>query len=305
MDYGYIISIQSTARRFGFLTNSWFFLHQYCGTVTYASKQYFNHGPYHYLNVPRGKNAKVWAEVRGKDGWKSLVPRLIREGEHFIKSTLFKFEGLANISDEYIGHSSIHILNVVKGSVAKANCDNMPRLYGEGQHIVESPNFFYEGTEEISPANLCIKHGTITILQVPRGKIALAWNKNEPFLLDRPGLYEFNSNDFHFVAFADASERKIELGSKKVIQVYTGEVGITYDKGHLKVLTNGRHLIDSSTHLFERFLSTKQRSIRLITYGVNHKIGKSSKKLEDDADFLICETKDLVKVGVRADVFYR
>ncbi|CAB9527920.1 expressed unknown protein [Seminavis robusta] len=283
---------------------------QFLGAVTYAAKQYFNHGPYHYLNVPRGSNAKVWVEVVGGDGVKSLVPRLIKEGEHFIKSTFFRFEGLVKVSDEYIGHHSIHILNVVKGQVAKANCDNLPRLYGEGQHIIESPNFSYEGTEIISPDNLCISHGTITILQIPRGKIALAWNRNEPVLLDKPGLYEFNSNNFHFVDFCDASERKIELGSKKVLQVYTGEVGITYDKGHLKVLTNGRHVIDSSTHLFERFLSTKQRSIRLITYGASHKIAKSTKKkgweadLQDDADFLVCETKDLVKVGVRADVFY-
>ena len=279
--------------------------------MTYADKKYFSHGPYHYLNVPRGKNAKVWAEVAGSDGVKALIPRLIKEGEHFIRSTFFQYNGLVNISDEYIGHDSIHILNVVKGRVAKANCDNLPRLYGEGKHIIESSNFTYEGTVLISPDNLCIAHGTITILQVPRGKIALAWNKNEPYLLDRPGLYEFNSNNFHFVGFVDASERRIELGSKKIIQIYTGEVGITYDKGHLKVLDNGRHIIDSSTHVFERFLSTKQRSIRLITYGASHKIAKQSQKkskhdftLDDDSDFLVCETKDLVKVGVRADVFY-
>mmetsp|Transcript_15855 Transcript_15855/g.43868 ORF Transcript_15855/g.43868 Transcript_15855/m.43868 type:complete len:813 (-) Transcript_15855:27-2465(-) len=285
---------------------------QYYGAVTYAEKTHFNHGPYHYLTVPRGKTAKVWAEVVGADGGKSLVPRLIKEGDHFIKSTFFKFVGLVNVSDKYIGHDSIHILNVVKGQVAKAYCDNLPRLFGEGLHIIESPNFSYEGTEVISPENLCISHGTITILQVPRGKIALTWNKNEPLLLDRPGLYEFNSNNVHFVGFVDACERFIELGSKKIIQVYTGEVGITYDKGHLEVLKNGRHVIDSSTHVFERFLSTKQRSIRLITYGANHKIAKSKgedynqweHQLDDDSDLLVCETKDLVKVGVRADVFY-
>jgi len=61
-------------------------------------------------------------------------------------------------------------------------------------------------------------------------------------------------------------------------------------------------------------------------YGANHKIGKTHKlanrkngktspylgdedqidlhSLDDDSDLLVCETKDLVKVGVRADVFY-
>ena len=65
----------------------------------------------------------------------------------------------------------------------------------------------------------------------------------------------------------------------------------------------------------------------MITYGANHKIGKAqqlAKKkwggkkgsyhddddstnqhtLDDDADLLVCETRDLVKVGIRADVFY-
>jgi len=64
----------------------------------------------------------------------------------------------------------------------------------------------------------------------------------------------------------------------------------------------------------------------LITYTANHKIGKAqqlAKKkrsgknsyygdedsthphtLDDDADLLVCETRDLVKVGLRADVFY-
>lgn len=179
--------------------------------------------------------------------------------------------------------------------------------------------------EDIAAENLCISHGTITLLQVPRGKIALLWNKNEPMLLDSPGLYEWNDNNVHFVEFADASERFIELGSKKVVQVYTGEVGITYDRGELMILKSGRHVIDSSTHFFERFLSTKQRSIRLITYNASHKLAKSKDRrsskdtrnkhkdhsmsewqpqLDDESDLLICETKDLVKVGVRADVFY-
>merc|ERR1712232_819795 len=212
---------------------------KFFGAKTLANKNYMSHGPYHYVNIPRGKNGKVWAEVVGADGNKSLVPRLIKEGEHFIRSTFFKFEGLVNISDEYIGHDSIHILNVVKGCIAKANCDNEPRLFGEGLHIIESPNFDFIDTQEISVDNLCISHGTITILQVPRGKIALIWKHSELCLLDRPGLYEFNSNDVFFKEFVDSSARYIELGAKKVIQVYTGEVGITYDRGHLKILENG------------------------------------------------------------------
>jgi len=276
---------------------------QCCEVVCYSDKSHFDHGPYHYMNIPRGQYAKVWVEVVDKEG-KYVVPRLIKEGEHFIKSTFFQFDSLIDVSTKCIQHDSIHVLNVLRSQVAKIYQDNNPRLLSEGVHIIESTNFSYQTTIVIEPDNLCITHGTITILQIPRGKIALAWNKNEPYFIDEPGFYEFNSNNFHFVSFVDAEKRKIELGSKKIIQVYTGEVGITYDDGELVVLDNGRHVINSSTHVFERFLSTKQRSVRLITYGARHKISKSKTTLHDDSDYLICETRDIVKVGIRADVFY-
>jgi regulator of protease activity HflC (stomatin/prohibitin superfamily) len=90
----------------------------------------------------------------------------------------------------------------------------------------------------------------------------------------------------------------------------------------LKILKNGRHVINSSTHIFHRFLSTQQKSIRLATLNADEKFRRSSKarsnkshmaRLDDserpsftnpDSDLTVCETKDLVKVGLRADVFY-
>lgn len=125
--------------------------------------------------------------------------------------------------------------------------------------------------------------------------------------------------------FKDAEEQLIQLGSRKIILVHTGLVGVTYDQGALKILTHGRHTIDSATHVFHRFLSTQQKSIRLATVtasekalrasGTDKKSYKSKNKIDTgkeskpgvidmDADLTICETKDLVKVGLRADVFY-
>lgn len=188
------------------------------GVQQLAVSNHFSHGPYHYINVPRGQYAKVWAEVVSSDGGiKSLVPRLLKEGEHFIKSPFFRFQGLADVAAEYIGHGSVHVVNVLKGHVAKIFHDNVPRLLGEGEHIVESPNFSYMGAIKIVD-NPCIVHGTITVVQVPQGKIALVWSRNEPKFIDEPGIYEFNSDDFQFHEFVDCSERRIELGSKKVIQ---------------------------------------------------------------------------------------
>lgn len=293
----------------------------YVATKVYAQSEYFSHGRYHYLRVPRGKLAKVWVEVNDRYGNKSVVPRLLMQGEHFIDNFLFQCKGFVDCSQEYIEHGAVHRISVNKGMVAKVVQDNTPRLLGEGTHLVESTDFSYSGMVSIV-SNLVIVHGTITILRVTLGKVALAWQDSEPVFISEQGLYEYDSPDFEFVEFREASEKLIALGAKKIVLVQTGEVGVTYDQGLLKILTNGRHLINSSTHIFHRFLSTQQKSIRLATLNADEKFRRSSKARKShmtsvdetsdfatsfagpDSDLTVCETKDLVKVGLRADVFY-
>lgn len=290
------------------------------GTIDISNETRFSHGRYHYLRVPRGLYGKVWAEVM-KDGKKSVVPRLVDEGEHYIDSYLFKFDGFEKCNKEVIEHGAIHRILVPKGFIAKVFQETKPRFFGQGEHIIESTNFQYCGLEDILSSE-CITHGTLTILNVTLGKVALAWNDNEPFFIDKPGLYEFDSTNVSFIEFKDAEERLIQLGSKKIVLVQTGEVGITYDEGKLKILSDGRHTISKSTHIFERFLSTQQKSLRLATLSATERMTHKSMKKQhakssrfghdhggvlvqsDDSDLTVCETKDLVKVGLRADVFY-
>jgi len=247
-----------------------------------------------------------------------------------------------DVSDEYIHHGSIHRISVDKGCLAKVWHDTTPRLLGYGEHTIESTNFSYKGTVDIM-STPCIVHGTLTILRVTRGLIAVAWKDNEPTFIDVPGLYEVDSDNFQFVEFKDAEEQFIQLGSKKIILVHTGQVGVSYDQGTLKILHHGRHIVDSATHIFYRFLSTQQKSIRLASLSAGEKLAAQAKaarklkaaqnyqkrgpddeafgdfqpvlssgkidhhglkKYDHDADLTVCETKDLVKVGLRADVFY-
>jgi hypothetical protein len=220
------------------------------------------------------------------------------------------------VSTPYIQHGSIRRIIVEKGFVVKAMHDGLPRLLGEGAHVIESTQFKFIGPEDTIQNN-CIVHGTITILRVSLGKVALAMQNNEPTFIDRPGLFEFDSPDFSFVEFQNADEQLIQLGAKKVILVRTGQVGVTFDSGQLKILPSGRHVINSGTHAFQRFLSTQQKSIRLVTLNAEEKLARKSPSSyssssnsskttfqDRDSDLTICETKDLVKVGMRADVFY-
>jgi hypothetical protein len=294
----------------------------YVDTKVYSETTYFRHGRYHYIRIPRGMFGKVWAEVRGNNGVTSVVARLLAQGEHYVDNHLFQHVGFVDCSLDYIPHGSVHYISVEKGFVAKALQDNQPRLLGEGHHIIESTDFEFSGTVPVM-SSPCIVHGTITILRVNLGKVALAWYDSQPVMIDEPGLYEYDSPDFEFVEFKDAEERLIQLGAKKIVLVQTGEVGVTYDQGLLKILPHGIHKINSSTHIFHRFLSTQQKSIRLATLNIDEKIWRASrakkskagtlvedhnfggrKHSDQDSDLTVCETKDLVKVGLRADVFY-
>ena len=86
---------------------------------------------------------------------------------------------------------------------------------------------------------------------------------------------------------------------------------MTYHNGLLKILRNGIHEINCSTHVFHRFLSTKEKSIRLATLSAKERLsrkkiqksntsklpGQNNDEYADtdlDSDLTICETKGTV-----------
>jgi len=161
-------------------------------------------------------------------------------------------------------------------------------------HIYDSPTLQYNGVEsKLSPS---ILHGTISRFRICKGELGLAWRDNDPLLVEEPGTYQVDSATFKFVTVVDSTIKDIRLGSRKIITVYSGEVGVSFAAGRLQILAPGRHVIEAADHIFDDFLSTQQRAMRLVS------TTKGSKKEED---LLVCDTKDLVKIGIRADVFYR
>jgi len=261
--------------------------------------EHLHHGPLHVVRVKRGEYAKVLAEGMGG----GLEPRLLREGCHVMESNLFSVEGRCKVSDSQISHGTLNILQVPKGQVAKVFQDNVPHLLGSGTHYVESSNFQFVGNASLSEP--VISHGTITVVRVSKGEVGLAWQDNQAHFLLEPGFYNFDSPNFRFVKHCQTTEKIIALGTKKLVTVFSGEVGLTYDHGKLKVLPPGVHNIDHAAHLVDGFLSTQQMSVRLVSMPFDATTGKpkASASAKKD-DLLVCETKDLVKVGVRADVFY-
>jgi len=245
---------------------------------------YFEHGTFHVLRVRRGAYALVWETP--------TLPRILREGSYALTSPTFKFEKFVNMEETYVKHGTIHIIQVPKGQVAKVIENVAPKLLGVGIHMVDHPNFHFQGLEQVAAP--LIKHGTITRFRVNQGQIGLATWHNEAIFVDVPGSYEIDSADFIYHKGVSVSDKLLQNGNKKVVTVFSGEVGLSYRAGCLDVLEPGRHIISEADHYFDSFLSTQQVTLRL-----QDTTSSSTKE-----DLIIAETKDFVKVGICADIFY-
>merc|ERR1712178_61659 len=139
-----------------------------------------------------------------------------------------------------------------------------------------------------------IKHGTITRFRVNQGKIGLALWRNEAIFVDLPGTYEVVSPDFIYHDAKAVSSKLLQNGNKKVVTVFSGEVGLSYRAGCLDVLQPGRHIISAADHYFDDFMSTQQVALRL----------RDTTHSSTSEDMIVAETKDFVKVGICADIFF-
>eukprot|EP01119_Soliformovum_irregulare_P018340 TRINITY_DN55_c2_g1_i1.p1 TRINITY_DN55_c2_g1~~TRINITY_DN55_c2_g1_i1.p1 ORF type:complete len:685 (+),score=227.55 TRINITY_DN55_c2_g1_i1:51-2105(+) len=244
------------------------------------NQPYIQHGSLHIIRVPNGSYCFVT---------EAGVPKMLPEGIYVTDSNVFVNNGLQNINQPYLNHGTLHLLRIAKGKVGLVTDNNKPRLLGEGTHFINSSTFNYFGLQDLNQE--VIRHGTITRFRVRKGEIGLAWENNNPAFFEE-GVYEFDSPNFTYERCVNASDKQINLGSRKIVTVWDGEVGVSFKKGKLVILPPDRHIIEAMDHVFQGFLSTQQQYIPLL-----HGDSKDS--------LLFCETKDFVEIGLRADVFYK
>jgi len=234
------------------------------------------------LMVPVGEYALVV---------ESNVPKILKTGQYVIDSSYFSVAKFVNVNQEHIQHGTIHIIRVLKGKIALINNNVKPMLLHEGTHTFTSQVLTFHGVRDVNESH--VVHGTITRYRVRNGEIGLVWDENKPVFIDKPDIYEVYSPNFTFVKCVPSSEKQLQLGSRKRIVVYDGEVGISYVNGKLDILMPREHVFDAAERVFVNFLSTRQQSIPLGDFA-----GSSG-------HFLRCDTKDFVEIGIQAAVFYR
>lgn len=245
------------------------------------NQKHIQHGTVHILIVSSFEYALVT---------ESNVPKILKSGTYVVDSPFFSVEGFVPVNKEHIQHNTLHIVRVPKGKVALISENNKFHLLPQGTYSFNTQVFAFGGLREINES--CIVHGTITRFRIRNGEIGLCWHNNKPIFIEQPDFYEIDSPNFTFIKCVTASEKNISLGSRKRIIVYDGEVGVSYVNGRLDILKPKTHVFDDAERIFYGFISTRQQSLQLVEDGAKDQ-------------FLRCDTKDFVEVGLKACVFYK
>jgi len=246
-----------------------------------VNQKHIHHQTIHLIQVPTGEYAL---------SVENNAPKILRTGHYVIDSNFFSVNGFVDVNQSHIQHQTIHILRVPKGKVALVSNNNRPFLLPEGTYTFNTAVFQFHSLKDINEPS--ITHGTITRFRVRNGEIGLAWDNNKPVFIEKPDFYEVDSPNFTFVKCVNSFEKEIILGSCKRVIVYDGEVGISYVSGKLDILQPNTHVFDAVDRIFKGFLSTKQQAVPLVDASAKD-------------DWLRCDTKDFVEIGIKAAVFYR
>jgi hypothetical protein len=230
--------------------------------------------------------------------------------------------GMFNQTDIFIGKHDTFLVNVPQKKIAKAWINNEAVLLGEGSHVIRDATFRLEKKDReyvlVDQTSPIIQHGTITILQIPKGKIAKIWNGTQPILLEsREEPYVFNSPKIRIepfkveyagpVYFADASARFIDHGSIKRLMPRTGEVIYGSKNGCLEIFhpQSTPYLVDDTTIEIEsKPFSTQIQTIQLPTQRLKEKRKKDGMTDPRLLNCLVFRTRDQVEIGVNLEVVY-
>ncbi|KAG9392666.1 hypothetical protein J8273_6034 [Carpediemonas membranifera] len=208
---------------------------------------------------------------------------MLREGTHCLLSPRQDFAESFAKNEPYIFCRDLHVIQIPRGHVGLAWLGNKPILLGEGRHCIRDSRLRYD--KVVLPLiNPRISHGTINIIQVPRGCLGYATRTDvaQPVILSE-GLHCIDSETFYFQKIIPLVEPKNQIGALELVRVETGQVGVAYKSGELTILQPGLHLITPPDR-FDHHLSTQQQVLHLPE--------------------TVHESADYVPLRVKADVFF-
>jgi regulator of protease activity HflC (stomatin/prohibitin superfamily) len=221
--------------------------------VVLKTAHYFGAFGKHVLNVPAGHYALAFSKNR---------PVIYGEGPHVIIDPTFQFNettGFVNQQEPYIHHSTIHILRVPAGRVAKVWVGTQPHLFESRRapYVVVDAQFKLVSPEGSKKAGLFlpagepfIEHGSIKRIIPHTGEVAITYNNGILTVIPTP------------------------KDGKPVI-------------------------IDSPTHHFDGFISTALQTCLFPSKETKQQaIMDNSAATSDEVNLKIFQTRDSLRVGV-------
>lgn len=272
------------------------------------------------INVPQGMIAKAW---------KGNIPILLGPGPHVIHDPNLKpitSTDLFDFNFNSVTHGSYVLVRVASNEGFKIIINNYPFFLVPRQEpyvFIKNKNsvVWPKDNARFKLSDEMISHYNLTILQVPKGKVAKVWlNATNPKLLehsDEPYVFsdplfkiEKHTNDEVFI---DASQNLIIHGSIKRIIPKTGEVAVTYNNGHLQIYypTEDRKpiIINNINHIFDRFISVNIQTVEFPSKKTIKRRTQENKVSDKDIDYLdvnyeVFRTSDGLPIGVKLLVVY-
>jgi hypothetical protein len=185
---------------------------------------------------------------------------MLGEGIHVYNTRLFSFKEVKNINTSYLQHGSIHIVRVPQGHYGLVTEVGVPKFLPEGVHVTNSNLLTFDGLQSANQPYL--KHGTIHLLRVPKGKVALVLDNNKPKLLNE-GTHYVNSNTFNYTGMQDLNQQVIKHGTITRFRVLKGEIGLAWENSQPSFFDEGIYEKDSPNFIFERCVNASDKQISL------------------------------------------
>lgn len=209
------------------------------------------------VKIPRKKLGLAW------DNGREVV---LGEGIHVYNDPAFVFERLVDESSEYIHHGMFHMVWVSRGKLARVWVASgasglQPRLLSEGLHIIDSPNFTFEGL--VSSMEQHIAHGSIHLMRVPKGYCTKIIDDGRPQLLGQ-GHHLFDSPTFQYMGTCSLSDKLITHGALHLVKVNKGEVAVAWMNNEPMLIENpGYYSFNDQTFTFVRHQPVSDKIIAL------------------------------------------
>ncbi|KAK5582663.1 hypothetical protein RB653_004248 [Dictyostelium firmibasis] len=235
---------------------------EYRGQISKTCR-YFGEFGKHVLNVPSGHFAKAMTKNR---------PIIYGEGPHVIIDPTFEFDettGFVNQQSPFINHSTINILRVPSGKIAKVWIGTQPLIlesrrepyvFTDAQFkLVENEDHKQIGYDKyfINSSSTFMEHGSIKRIIPHTGEVAITYNNGNLTIIPTP------------------------KDGKPVI-------------------------IDSPTHNFEGFIQTSLQTCLFPSKETKQQAIKDNKSAtNDEINLKIFQTRDSLRVGVVLVVAFR